>query len=380
MRYHMYSVLLTLGLTACGGSRTSSTTTTTGTTDGTGGTASTGGLGGGGGVGGASGDPWQPVREALDAAPIDELVVVIGNDDERHFEYTKGPVDTSTIFRSGSSIKWVSGAVILRLVEAGVMQLDDHPQDHLPWWTSDPSDMRSTVTVAQLLAFTSGFRGTPAGPDAPPCVLDAMTTIGACAQEIYEQEFVDPPGTSYFYGPSHHQILAAMAEEATGKAWATVFEEQVAGPANMTTTVYNTPSMSNPRVAGGAELSVADLEGFLRAMASGSLLPTTWNAMVTDRTPLGAVTITSTPITNYAWHYGLSVWRECNASTWTDACDAVDIISTTGAFGVHGWIDVPRGYHGVLGMDEGFGGSDVAIELALALRPLVEAALEASQP
>ena len=47
--------------------------------------------------------------------------------------------------------------VIMDLVEQGVMSLDDRPQDYLAWWTSDPADPRSEITLEQLLSFTSGF-------------------------------------------------------------------------------------------------------------------------------------------------------------------------------------------------------------------------------
>ncbi len=271
----------------------------------------------------------------------------------------------------------MTAAVILRLVEAGVLSLDDHPQAHLGWWTGDPNDPRSAITIRQLLSFTSGFRGRPLGPLAPPCITDGGTTIVACAQQIYADEFVDEPGTTYYYGPSHMQILAAIAEAATGQAWSDIFQAQLATPLGMTATVYRYPSLTNPRASGGADISADDFDAFLAAMLSRELFPTTWKAMAADATPNGQVQLLYSPIEslNYEWHFGLGVWRECQQASWQPACDPVGILSITGALGMHGWIDSPGDFYGMIATEGGLGSSDVSVMLALSVRPLIRTAL-----
>jgi hypothetical protein len=37
------------------------------------------------------------------------------------------------------------------------MSYDDHPQKYIEWWTSDPKDERSWITLSQLLSFSSGL-------------------------------------------------------------------------------------------------------------------------------------------------------------------------------------------------------------------------------
>jgi len=320
---------------------------------------------------------WADVRARLDDSGFDDLVAIVGDARGRLFMHATGASSDATPMRSGSAIKWVTAGVILRLIEQGQLALADHPQRYLDWWTDEPADPRSQVTIEQLLSFTSGFRGTPIGASSPACISNGADTIEGCAREIHDLWFFDPPGTTFWYGPSHMQILGAIAQAATGQTWTELFEQTLGAPLPMATTAYTMPSEANPRLAGGAELSASDLEAFLAAMLDRSLLPGTWTAMAEDHTPSGVVEIGFTPIdeSRYAWHYGLGVWRECPAPVWQSECDSPEILSTNGAFGFHGWIDVDRGYYGVLATDVGFGGADLVIDFAQQIRPLIETAL-----
>lgn len=320
---------------------------------------------------------WEPVRQALQDSGFANVVALVGDGRGRRFEHRTGAATQDTPMRSASAIKWVTSAIILSLVEQGVLSLDDHPQHYLDWWTDVSDDPRRQVTIEHLLSFTSGFRGTPFGFASPPCIGNPGSTIDACARAIHDDWFFDLPGTTYYYGPSHMQILGAIAQAATGLDWATIARQQLIDPLGMADTEYVNPSVDNPRLAGGATLSARDLEAFLIAMLDRSRLPTTFEAMITDHTPENRVTIGFTPIdeNTYAWHYGLGVWRECPAAEWLAQCDSPKILSTTGAFGMHGWINVDRGYYGVLASDVGFGGADAVIDLAQDLRPLIEQTL-----
>lgn len=152
----------------------------------------------------------------------------LGPPDGVIFTYHKGGSTETTSYASASAIKWVTSAVILRLVEEGVLELDAHPQQYLDWWTSDPMDDRSQVTIRQLLSFPSGLSGMPFGDGTPDCLEDANTTIDPCAEEIYQGTFDFNPGEFYFYGPSHMQILAAIAQAATGESWVDIYQTRVA--------------------------------------------------------------------------------------------------------------------------------------------------------
>ncbi len=68
---------------------------------------------------------------------------------------------------------------MMRAVEDGSLGLDNLASEHLSYWTKDPSDMRSLITLRHLLGFTSGFTGAGA---ASCSGLD----FDACVQKTYE--------------------------------------------------------------------------------------------------------------------------------------------------------------------------------------------------
>ena len=324
-------------------------------------------------------DPWARVRDAISISNIDALSFTVGTADGVVFTHHKGNSTVTTRYLSASSIKWVTSAVILRLVEEGLLGLDNHPQDYLDWWTSDPEDYRSTVTIRHLLSFTAGLSGTPFGDNTPDCVSDGETTLAACAQEIYEREFINPPGEAYFYGPSSMQILGGIAEAVSGQSWLEVYTSRVAEPVGMTDTVYHWPSVQNPRMSGGAGTTMQDFQRFAHAMLTNAYWPTTWDEMVLDHTPSPEVRVVYSPMTGSSrgWHYGLGVWLECMNPDWEESCNSVGVISASGAWGFHLWVDVVRGHYAVLAMEDQASGWQTSIQLSFMLREYVASAVAA---
>lgn len=49
---------------------------------------------------------------------------------------------------------------IMKLLEQGSLSLDVPVNRYIPYWSRDPADMRSRVTLRSLLSFTSGYTDT----------------------------------------------------------------------------------------------------------------------------------------------------------------------------------------------------------------------------
>jgi CubicO group peptidase (beta-lactamase class C family) len=304
---------------------------------------------------------------------VRDIHVQVGTRNGTVFTFQKGSFAPAAITPIGSAAKFYSGVTIMRLVEAGVLNLDDHPHRYLQYWTRDPSDPRSRVTLQQLLSFTSGFNAEELDDG---CITDPATTIAACAREYYERGLGSPPGSAFAYGPAHLQIAAAMAEAATGKPFATLFAEQVAAPAGMSpATDYVAPSRSNPRVAAGVHSTADDGARFLQALLDGRLIRNV-DAYLADRTGgLPALNQPGATLSFGQWRYALSVWRECDESPFSAACASQRTISSPGAFGWTPWVDFDRGYWGLIAMQEGFSGSLESVRLEQELQPLIARAL-----
>jgi len=320
-------------------------------------------------------DPWEDVISALQAHAVDDLSFVVGDVAGERFRFEKGTFRVTDEHAIASASKWLTGATVTTLVEQGLMSLDDQPQDYLSYWTDDPGDPRSRITLEQLLSFTSGFHRPPAESG---CIGNDAYTVQSCVAEWYEVGVDVEPGTTYYYGPVHMQVAAAMAEIAAGQPWGEVVELTIAIPLGLTSTRFEG---NNPRASGAAISTAIDYAEFLQAQLAGELLPARFDDLFTER--LSGLQVVSRPAAiddnNVDWYYGLGVWRECNEPIWSASCEAQTRVSSPGAFGWYPWLDLDNGYYAVLAMEEPvtFVSSPASdsVELGLVLQPLIVEAL-----
>lgn len=317
-------------------------------------------------------DPWVAVKTAVDNSSVNNMRLVIGDSNGVLLDYEKGSFATDGQHLIASATKWLSALVVYRLIEQGVMTAQDQPQDYLPYWTNDPNDPRSRITLQRLLAFTSGFNNPPAQPG---CVGNGMATLQSCVQTIYATGLDTEPGTAFAYGPEHLHIAAAMAEVASGLGFSELFDQSIrAGLTVSMNTRIVVPSAQNPRASGGGESSVDDAVSILQDLLSGNALA--------DTAPFYADN-TATPVTfafrpsgiGQDWHYAQGAWRVCEQPVWDLSCENKVILSSPGAFGWTPWIDETNGYFGLIAMEESIftSPSETAVELMIELLPLVEA-------
>ena len=310
-----------------------------------------GAAGGGGAGSGGAGDPWAQVRAMVDAAPMDELTVIVGTEDANVFVHSKGASTAETPYYIASASKWVTATVLLDLVEQGLLALDDTPGDHIPWWPSAP-DPKSTITLGQLLAFKSGFS---LGLTDPGCTFLPNADFENCVETISESNLEYTPGTTFHYSESHLQIAAMMALYASGSAsWSELLQAETVRLPFLAGLSYERPSTGNPRVASAIVTSGASYAEFLRAWMRAEMLPTTLGLAATDQTPAPAVTIGYSPVSELrgqAWHYGLGHWIECGAP-FEPACASTPVESSPGATAFYPFLLRDKGYFVVVATEQ----------------------------
>lgn len=342
------------------------------------GLAACGGSGGGGEAAPApplASDPWTAVAAALENHGVEDLALIVGDATGERYRYEKGAFQVADPYAIASASKWLTGATVVALIEQGVMTLDDRPQDYLPYWTDDPADPRSQITLEQLLSFTSGFHRSPVQRG---CIGNETYDVQSCVLEWYAIGVDAPPGTTYFYGPVHMQVAAAMAEIATGQPWSQVVTLTIASPLGLSNTGF---IGDNPLASGGARSSALDYAEFLRAQLVGDLIGSSFDTLAAER--LSGIEIVSRPGSiddgSVDWYYGLGVWRECNQPMWNASCDASVRVSSAGAFGWYPWLDLDNGYYAVLAMEEPAGlfssPASESVQLGVVLQPLILEAL-----
>ena len=248
-----------------------------------------------------------------------------------------------------SATKWLSGSVIMALVDEGLISLDDTVGN---WFPEAPAAKRE-ITIRQLFSLTAGFPGEAAYYN------DRTMTLATAVDSILERvDLVIPPGSGFLYAGSSMQVAGRIAELATGKPWDTVFAERIARPLGMSSTDYEgLGETDNPQIAGGAQSSALDYARFLRMIASGGraengtqvLSEEAVATMLADQTD-GAPIIYS-PYTAYGYidslipnsRYGIGLWRETSAF---DTAASPDLTSP-GACGFGPWYDPDRNLVGV---------------------------------
>ncbi|MEK6806396.1 MAG: serine hydrolase domain-containing protein [Pseudomonadota bacterium] len=295
------------------------------------------------------------------------LELRFGSRDQLWYDQSFGEWTRDAQVPIASASKWLTAAAIMTLVDEGTLDLDAPISTY---WSGLDAD-HGAISMRQLLSHTSGM------VHHAPCTHDQQIhTLQQCAQEILLLPLAAKPGTTFLYGAPSFQVAGAIAEKVSGQSWRDLFKERIADPLGMTKTLYGSTrgqfadTTSNPQLAGGGISTASDYYAFLdmmmqRGMFQGRrvLSERAYDAM--ERSNTGGVSRYECPLTEAACYpvwptagfalgnpatgsvpYGLGNWlfrvdSDCNGT----------LVSSPGAYGVHGWIDTIRGYRGLLFMN-----------------------------
>ncbi|WP_414944574.1 serine hydrolase domain-containing protein [Amycolatopsis sp. cmx-11-32] len=188
---------------------------------------------------------------------------------------TELPVDTGTLFMIGSTSKTFAAAVVLALVEDGVLDLDKPVIHYLPGLRLADPEARKTVTLRHLLTHSAGFFGD----------VDFTTGWGDNALALAIDRFGDlpqvfPPGEAFSYCNAGFQLAGRVAEAESGATFEDLVRTRLLEPLGMTDSFYFPWEVLTRRHAVGHALgekgpSVEHTVGLTRAdSASGGLWST----------------------------------------------------------------------------------------------------------
>lgn len=335
-----------------------------------------------GGIAGspATADEFDPLRAAVDASPLTNVAVIVGTADGEVFRYVKTTDPNfgyDTPMQIASASKWLAGMMLMRMIEANEMQLTDHPQQHLSYWTSQAP--RGSITLAQLLAFQSGFNRIPL---LNGCVDSTSYTLQSCARNIYLGGVDRTPGAYFSYGPEHLHIAAAMAELAGGSSFNDLFSAYVTSPLGLTNTEFTLASASNPWVAGGAQSTANDFALVLQALLSGGFILDldTFLGATSRAAGVQKLYVPNIGVNIDDWEFAYSSWVECEPGTgganFNTQCALDKINSAPGGYGWVPWVDRQHGYWAVIATEDHSNGVSKGVTLEQALQPLIVTALQ----
>jgi CubicO group peptidase (beta-lactamase class C family) len=288
----------------------------------------------------------------------------VEREDGRRYSFNRGSSTLQTSYKSASTSKLVSAVIILRLVEQGYLNLSDRPQDHIRTWPIANNDSLYGITLEQLLSFTSGLT------DEPYCLNIGGSNFTNCVIRIAKENLGNSivPGQEFYYSGTHLQVAGLMAINALGVSnWQDLFTLFKAETGLFSTSSYDLPSSTNPRLAGGMHWTGEEYLAFLKALKDGVLLSAYWtHKLLEDHT--ATTTITKSPAASELgedWHYGLGLWHECQSASFD--CDAGTRVSSPGAYGAYPFWDRKNAYFGIVARQGARGSyaNGIAIERAV---------------
>lgn len=154
------------------------------------------------------------------------------------------PATTDTVFRIGSTSKAVTATLLARLVDAGIVNLDDPIANHTPAASNPAWDQ---ITLRMLASHTSGLVDYPDNQDLVGLYQSMALTSHFQDQSSSVEMFNGSslkfrPGTAFHYSGYGVILLAAVMEQATGQSYPTLLRERVLDPLQLVRTSIDWPN------------------------------------------------------------------------------------------------------------------------------------------
>jgi CubicO group peptidase (beta-lactamase class C family) len=166
----------------------------------------------------------------------------------RGFGVTKidgAPVTNKTLFQAGSISKPLAALVVLRMVEAGKLNLDVDVNQYLKSWKVPASEFTQSqpVTLRHLLTHTGGvtvhgFGGYESGSQIPSLtqILDGEAPANSPPIRVDT-----PPGSLWRYSGGGYVIVQQLLEDVSNEPFQDLAQDWVFKPAKMNSSSYEQP-------------------------------------------------------------------------------------------------------------------------------------------
>jgi CubicO group peptidase (beta-lactamase class C family) len=180
------------------------------------------------------------------------------------------PSDTA-MFGIGSVSKMFATIAAMRLVDLGLIRLDDPLVQHLPNFKMASPEYQQ-VTIRMLLDHSSGFPGTDyrnAETTPPlPGYLDQLL------QSLSHERLKAPPGYTNVYCNDGFTLIEALVLAKTGKTYAQFVQEEILIPLGMAHTRYPLDYLAEGSFAKAYVQGVAQPQDFVNTLGSGGVYST----------------------------------------------------------------------------------------------------------
>ncbi len=302
-----------------------------------------------------------------DRAPSGANIQIINSSGTLVYERWKDASLTKSTYQPiFSASKWMTAAVIMAITEdasvSPALTLDTTTGDVLGW-----TGTQGTITMRQLLAFTSGLRAASRLSGSDECISSLPDNASdadkdACIESIRTSTAGDSPGAYFVYNSNHMAVAQRMAEIRTGLGWTALFNKylgdsnKLAFDGTQARWYANVSTLSGDGSLAGAYGLVLTSNEYMRfmimLMSGGTYNGNTILSQSSIDTMLADQYESNTQILysqfaqfGFDWHYGLGNWRVC----FTALCSVDSSNHSFGANGFYPFLDRGRGYAVVIG-------------------------------
>jgi len=184
------------------------------------------------------------IDAAIDAALVDRIVgcvVLVNQNGKEVYARTAGLADReagralerNAIFRLASVTKPIVATALLKMMEAGLLQLDDPVSKYLPYFTpASPDGVVRPITIRQLLSHSSGLSYETTPSDVAPGMSGPFISLEENLRRLAKAPLNFAPGTAWAYGTSIDVVGGVLAAINNSTLEAAV-NKYAAGPLGM---------------------------------------------------------------------------------------------------------------------------------------------------
>lgn len=192
----------------------------------------------------------ERVDAAINAAlgqRIVGCVIVINKDGEEIYARAAGladreanvPMQRDAIFRLASVTKPIVATAVLRLVDLGLLGLNDRVTRYLPWFTpANPDGSPADIRIRHLLSHTSGLGYENLPDNASGGLAGTINSLGETLRNIAKVPLAFAPGAGWTYGTSI-DVLGGVLAAINGSDVEDALGRYVTGPLGMSDTRFH---------------------------------------------------------------------------------------------------------------------------------------------
>ena len=141
-------------------------------------------------------------------------------------------VEVETPFILGSTSKSLTATAVMRLVDAGQLELDSPVTRYLPWFRAADAEASARITVRDLLIQTSGLseaagRARLADRDTSGMALERHV------RAVRDVRLVHAPGSKFDYSNTNYSVLGMIVQTVSGEPYESFIQEHVFEPLEM---------------------------------------------------------------------------------------------------------------------------------------------------